>query len=458
MKCKNCGATFSGMTCPVCGHKQLKNAECSVCFTRLFPSQEYCPKCGSPTLYRKTNDVKRITPDTIVHSKESHNFDTVSESYDYKKDAYQYQEDCKKQNVISFASIFEPLKNNKFNYQKLKDNKFNNQEYQKIKKASQKRVIPVPVIVISVFLVLCIISTTIFVENTSVDDNIVGNMELSDFVLDTDTRQSEYNYYANGNSLSYAYDHQLFVSTYDGIMVYQPDEDPFLLVDDIDCKDLYVNENGVYYKNIDDEYVVYHDGAREVLLDGVEQCYQLGQDIIYLDYTGLLLRYHIDKQATEILFQNVSSFIVDDVNQIILLYDDDLEETLIDFSGEVLMENMTETFNEGYFSNGYLYFEDVDAINRQDVMSGKVESVFENTNYNSFAFTKKNENDILYVITQEGTLEVYSSDGDGDMIAICEDVESFYPIGDKVVFYCYDSDYNRTFYIGDIEGNFARLE
>lgn len=98
MKCRNCGAVHSGLVCPVCGHKNLKKARCSVCFTILFPGQETCPKCGSPTIYRQKHDIQNIP-------------NQLNESYDYKKDAYHYENDNNKASIMSFASIFDPLRN-----------------------------------------------------------------------------------------------------------------------------------------------------------------------------------------------------------------------------------------------------------------------------------------------------------------------------------------------------------
>ena len=457
MKCRNCGATSSGITCPVCGHRQLKKAECSVCFTTLFPGQEYCPKCGSPTVYRKTDNVKRITPDTIVHSYDSHNYDTVSESYDYKKDAYDYNEDDKKPNIMTFASIFEPLKSNKYSYHR----------YQRPIKTSKKRVVPVSIIVLSIFIIICTVSTVVFVENVSLDhgietifnddEDMEGNVEFNDFVLNRDTTQSEYNYYVNGDGLSFVYNNQLYIADDDGIMVYQPNEEPFLLIDDIDCCYLYVNDDGVYYKNIENRYIVDNGDEREVLLENVDKCYQLGQDIIYLDHNGQLTHYNIDTKSKTPLFQNAYDFIVDDVNRRIIVSDNDIHTTLIDFSGQILKENVMDLSYDDYFSNGYLYFRYFEAISRKDVMNEEVETILENENYYTFVLTKKDEQNILYGKTDNDVLETWD-DEDNDFTHIHNDVEKFYPVGDKVVFYIYDSDYSRIFYIADMNGNYARLE
>lgn len=86
MKCKYCGVEIgNSLKCHLCGHKQIGKTTCPVCSKLIYPYQEYCSNCGSPTIYCKDHTIKKVTPDTIVHSEQSHNYNTVSESYDYKK-------------------------------------------------------------------------------------------------------------------------------------------------------------------------------------------------------------------------------------------------------------------------------------------------------------------------------------------------------------------------------------
>lgn len=135
MKCRNCGATHNGLVCPVCGHKNLKKARCSVCFTILFPGQDTCPKCGSPTVYRQKHDIQN-----------THN--QFNESYNYKKDAYHYDNDNSKASVMSFASIFDPLRNHP--------------DLRHLSKKNKQQSIPGIVILILLFIAFSIFSTIIF--------------------------------------------------------------------------------------------------------------------------------------------------------------------------------------------------------------------------------------------------------------------------------------------------------
>ena len=96
MKCKYCGVEIgNSLECHLCGHKQIGKTTCPVCSKLIYPYQEYCSNCGSPTIYRKSEPIKKVTPDTSVHSEASHNYHTVSESYDYKKNAYDYKKPFK---------------------------------------------------------------------------------------------------------------------------------------------------------------------------------------------------------------------------------------------------------------------------------------------------------------------------------------------------------------------------
>lgn len=458
MKCRNCGATSNGLTCPVCGHKQLKKAECPVCFTTLYSNQEYCPNCGSPTIYRKKDDIKKITPDTIIHSQSSHNYHTRSESYNYKEDAYDYNEDYKKPDVMRFSSIFEPLKK-KNNYQR----------FQSSIKTTKTRVVPKALIVLSIVLIVFIAATVIYVENASFADSISffsnntvddGNVDLDHFVFDNNTTQGEYNHNIKNDGLSYVYNHQLYIADFEGIKVYQEDNSSQLLVDDNDCSYLYVNDRGVYYKNLDDEYCVYDVNGRTALLYDVNECYQLGSDIIYLDNASSLSIYNIDTGARSYLYNNVYGFTVDDVNRRILVFDGDYNAMMIDFNGQVLVDDFADVYfyYDDYFVNGYLYSTDFyDGIYCRDVVSGEKHAVLEGEYYD-FTITYKDDKEIIYGKNDDDYLKVYYNDDGETFVNIHEDVEGFYGNGDKVVFYVYDEDYYRVFYVADIEGNYVRLQ
>lgn len=63
MKCKYCGAEIgNSIECHLCGHKQIGKTTCPVCSKLIYPYQEYCSNCGSPTIYRKSDPIKKSNP------------------------------------------------------------------------------------------------------------------------------------------------------------------------------------------------------------------------------------------------------------------------------------------------------------------------------------------------------------------------------------------------------------
>lgn len=458
MKCKNCGAISNGITCPVCGHKQLKRAECSVCFTYIFPGQEYCPKCGNPSIYRKMDNVKKITPDTIVHSEYSHNYNTSSESYNYKEDAYDYNEDKQKPNVITFASIFEPLKNSA-------KNKYRSQSYHNTRKTKKKRVVPIFLTIISIILVLVLSSFVVIIQNERLRDNISefftsddeGNAYFNDFVFAENTTQSEYNHNVIDNGLAYVYNQQLYIASDDGITVYEPYAEPHVIIEDDECCYLYVNEKGVFYKNISGDYIVNNSHEMRILVNDVDTCYQLDDEIIYLDKNENLAIYNINTDLTTMLYNNVFNYAVDDVNKRIIVSSHNGETVLIDFTGHIIKDNMMTLSYGDHFVDGYLYFRDFDINYYKDIMSNEAITVLEDVDYYSFSITKNDDQILLYGKDNNDSLQVFC-DEKGTFIDIHDDVEGFYANNNKVVFYTYDSSYNRIFYISDSDGNYTRLQ
>lgn len=180
MKCRNCGAEIgNSLECHLCGHKQVGKITCPVCSKLIYPYQEYCSNCGSPTIYRNTETIKKITPDTSVHSEASHNYHTVSESYDYKKNAYDYKDSLKK------VKQYIPIQKNNLNTEK--------------NKSFIKSMIGVIMSVCFIFIpIVEIIIDAISGDGSEKGDIISfddhGNSELSSIQLQQDTSRSDYNY------------------------------------------------------------------------------------------------------------------------------------------------------------------------------------------------------------------------------------------------------------------------
>lgn len=147
MKCRNCGATYRGIACPVCGQKHLKKTRCSVCFTLLFPGQQTCPKCGSPTIYRQSHDIQVDCHTSSSTNLQHNNYDYNKNAYNYKKEAYHYNEEKVNATVMSFASIFDPLRQRPVSHKQSKNNNSFSLS---------------GLIVLLLFIAFCIFSTMIF--------------------------------------------------------------------------------------------------------------------------------------------------------------------------------------------------------------------------------------------------------------------------------------------------------
>ena len=62
MKCKYCGVEIgNSLLSYLCVQNNFANT-CLVCSKLIYPYQEYCSNCGSPTIYRKSEPIKKGTP------------------------------------------------------------------------------------------------------------------------------------------------------------------------------------------------------------------------------------------------------------------------------------------------------------------------------------------------------------------------------------------------------------
>lgn len=437
MKCRNCGGDLHGLTCPVCGHKQFKKVQCTVCYTNIFPGQEYCPRCGSPTIYRRKDEVKKITPDTIYHSEESHNYHTVSESYDYKKNAYHYQEQTKKP---TFSSLLKSTKQTKKTYQK------------------KNKVVPIFLTVLSAVLILVFATSFILFEVLHNAGYTFQETTSLDHFSYINTSQDEYNDNVNQESLAYVYDEKMYICQYDGIYVFEEGKKGYKIVDSYDCRYLYVNDEGLYYvkNNI---FNVYRDNQVYELISDVEKCYQYGQSVIYKNSQNELYYDQLDdtQQEAHFIAKDVDDFYVDDVNQRVLVYNEGYYK-LYDFQGQVLKNDFDFYQYERplYFRQGALIYKERDYIYYDD-LKGNSESFFScDEDCYRFAFTYHDNQPCLFVLNDDDEFLGLTLEGEGLVeYYIEDDVERFYVSGGQTIYYLYDDDYNRVYYIANIEGERA---
>ena len=449
MKCKYCGAEIgNSIECHLCGHKQIGKTTCPVCSKLIYPYQEYCSNCGSPTIYRKSEPIKKVTPDTSVHSEASHNYHTVSESYDYKKNAYDYKKPFKNLNK------YVPIQKNKktFNHPNVRKN---------------KRIVKIIIGIIVAFnLIIPIAGAIIGIigdnletgETTSFDDS--GNTDLTSFNLSQDSSRGDYNQnFTNSDGGAFVYQNKLYISLNGQLIKYDAHFENSEVLEESSCDHIYVDDRGCFYENDSDFVFLDFNGKRKTLLNEVSHCYVLDQKIFYIkDETLYCLT--IDENMNEIdnkkIKDNIYEFTIDDQNQRILCTNTDYESQLIDFNGTTL-KNKMNSYEDGYFIDGFLYYREYDGVYKTDFSNDEGELVQAASDIYRFGVGQDEENEkvIVYGENYDNVLNAYFDD---DSYALYDDARDFYIIGEKVIFFTYDDDYTRHYFISSYDGEYAPFE
>lgn len=449
MKCKYCGAEIgNSIECHLCGHKQIGKTTCPVCSKLIYPYQEYCSNCGSPTIYRKSEPIKKVTPDTSVHSEASHNYHTVSESYDYKKNAYDYKKPFKNLNK------YVPIQKNKktFNHPNVRKN---------------KRIVKIIIGIIVAFnLIIPIAGAIIGIigdnletgETTSFDDS--GNTDLTSFNLSQDSSRGDYNQnFTNSDGGAFVYQNKLYISLNGQLIKYDAHFENSEVLEESSCDHIYVDDRGCFYENDSDFVFLDFNGKRKTLLNEVSHCYVLDQKIFYIkDETlyCLTIDENINVIDNQKIKDNIYEFTVDDQNQRILCTNTDYESQLTDFNGTTL-KNKMNSYEDGYFIDGFLYYREYDGIYKTDFSNDEGELVQAASDIYRFGVGQDEENEkvIVYGENYDNVLNAYFDD---DSYALYDDARDFYIIGEKVIFFTYDDDYTRHYFISSYDGEYAPFE
>lgn len=449
MKCKYCGAEIgNSIECHLCGHKQIGKTTCPVCSKLIYPYQEYCSNCGSPTIYRKSEPIKKVTPDTSVHSEASHNYHTVSESYDYKKNAYDYKKPFKNLNK------YVPIQKNKktFNHPNVRKN---------------KRIVKIIIGIIVAFNLIIPIAGAIIgiigdsletVETTSFDDS--GNTDLTSFNLSQDSSRGDYNQnFTNSDGGAFVYQNKLYISLNGQLIKYDAHFENSEFLEESSCDHIYVDDRGCFYENDRDFVFLDFNGKRKTLLNEVSHCYVLDQKIFYIkDETlyCLTIDENINVIDNQKIKDNIYEFTVDDQNQRILCTNTDYESQLIDFNGTTL-KNKMNSYEDGYFIDGFLYYREYDGVYKTDFSNDEGELVQAASDIYRFGVGQDEESEkvIVYGENYDNVLNAYFDD---DSYALYDDARDFYIIGEKVIFFTYDDDYTRHYFISSYDGEYAPFE
>lgn len=450
MKCKYCGVEIgNSLECHLCGHKQIGKTTCPVCSKLIYPYQEYCSNCGSPTIYRKSEPIKKVTPDTSVHSEASHNYHTVSESYDYKKNAYDYKKPFKDLNK------YVPIQKNKktFNHPNVRKNK-------RIVKIIIGIIVTFNLIIPIAGAIIGIIGDSLETDETTSSFDGNGNTDLSSFNLSQDNSRGDYNQnFTNSDGGAFVYQNKLYISLNGQLIKYDAHFENSEVLEESSCDHIYVDDRGCFYENDSDFIFLDFNGKRKTLLNEVSHCYVLDQKIFYIkDETLYCLT--IDENMNEIdnkkMVDDTYEFNVDDQNQHILYTNNDYESKLIDFNGTSLKKNV-DNYGNAYFIDGFLYYREYDGIYKTDFSSDEGELVQAASDIYRFGVGQDEENEkvIVYGENYDNVLNAYFDD---DIYALYDDARDFYIIGDKVIFFTYDDHYTRHYFISSYDGEYAPFE
>lgn len=450
MKCKYCGVEIgNSLECHLCGHKQIGKTTCPVCSKLIYPYQEYCSNCGSPTIYRKSEPIKKVTPDTSVHSEASHNYHTVSESYDYKKNAYDYKKPFKDLNK------YVPIQKNKktFNHPNVRKNK-------RIVKIIIGIIVTFNLIIPIAGAIIGIIGDSLETDETTSSFDGNGNTDLSSFNLSQDSSRGDYNQnFTNSDGGAFVYQNKLYISLNGQLIKYDAHFENSEVLEESSCDHIYVDDRGCFYENDSDFIFLDFNGKRKTLLNEVSHCYVLDQKIFYIkDETLYCLT--IDENMNEIdnkkMVDDTYEFNVDDQNQHILYTNNDYESKLIDFNGTSLKKNV-DNYGNAYFIDGFLYYREYDGIYKTDFSSDEGELVQAASDIYRFGVGQDEENEkvIVYGENYDNVLNAYFDD---DSYALYDDARDFYIIGDKVIFFTYDDHYTRHYFISSYDGEYAPFE
>lgn len=450
MKCKYCGVEIgNSLECHLCGHKQIGKTTCPVCSKLIYPYQEYCSNCGSPTIYRKSEPIKKVTPDTSVHSEASHNYHTVSESYDYKKNAYDYKKPFKDLNK------YVPIQKNKktFNHPNVRKNK-------RIVKIIIGIIVAFNLIIPIAGAIIGFIGDSLETDETTSSFDGNGNTDLSSFNLSQDSSRGDYNQnFTNSDGGAFVYQNKLYISLNGQLIKYDAHFENSEVLEESSCDHIYVDDRGCFYENDSDFIFLDFNGKRKTLLNEVSHCYVLDQKIFYIkDETLYCLT--IDENMNEIdnkkMVDDTYEFNVDDQNQHILYTNNDYESKLIDFNGTSLKKNV-DNYGNAYFIDGFLYYREYDGIYKTDFSSDEGELVQAASDIYRFGVGQDEENEkvIVYGENYDNVLNAYFDD---DSYALYDDARDFYIIGDKVIFFTYDDHYTRHYFISSYDGEYAPFE
>lgn len=430
MKCRHCGYTIDhGIVCPLCGKKNIGPEHCAVCDAIIYPGQEYCNHCGTPSSHRKmpTLDVSKGAFDLNKQSQTNHSY-TFQEGYNYKDNAYDFKEKAKQR-------IDKRWQKNTFNL---------NIKPQKVL---------IGVFIISLF-VVSILFSALTDRNHVADARVeMGNTPITTLHVNGETN----NLAKQANAWQTAY------SFMDGDTIYLAGDfvwktnrefSEAVLFEEYVCGGMYIKDPYWYYVDFGNELCRYHSETGEVeeLAHRIEASYMVDSRIYYVNDNHDLYYYDVDTdEKSDVIVNKVMSFYVDEKQESI--YYISLLGHLVQYDVENSQSREYKNIQGDNFivdGNTLYIYDGINNIYCYDLQTEEVVDSIQCGSIRYFAYY----NGMYVYLDFTGT--VYKVTTDSQAIQISSPdlfVNAFQIQGDRLFMRTLQND--SVWYVCDFDGNFA---
>lgn len=434
MKCRNCGYTFHGVTCPLCGKKNIGAKRCSVCGEVVYPGNSRCLHCGNPVRDDTHTIAKTSSTTTDKHTSKSYMY-TFDEGYDYKKNAYSFKESIKKQHKKHSINLQGPL------------------------------IQALVIIVVSAIIIVAVgLSYNDNTEEYNIPEEVVGNADEGNTDLESLTitgyispLQKQCNY-ANTQVVAMQGEDIYF----NEIDLYKTNRN-FSLYDKVENigvdSNFYIDGDLIYYVDWISGVCVRNNGVQTILDEKGRNLQKIGQKLYYQDENNKLYCYDIGEQKSRVIRKDIYYFYIDESSEIIYFIDTDYYMNKMELDGTDAIELGIEALSfivdgsmlyvKQWGDNADYYLKAYDMEQKAYTLEYRENNIIDMARYeDSFIFS--DDNGKLYrKFDNREELELLF---DGN-----KEIYSFQLIGNKIVIGVFDENYFIYWYLLDYDGQYARI-
>lgn len=399
MRCDNCGNQYQGnFTCPVCGHHQGSVSHCNVCSTIIYPGIQQCPNCGSPTKYAKKVDVNQK-----YHSSNTSNNYTKQSNYS----AQQYKKEISR-NKTKFDK-------NKF----LNNRKKSNYAKTDIKNKLRKFISIIVFVTIAFSFI-----TNIFFEE---DETSIVDIEKIEITSDNTDLMLAGNF--QQYATSFLLEDDVYIGSNYRLTKTNRQLDSFKEIEDLGNAYLYVEDQYVYYADVND-YLRYNQETSEV-----ESLFTFDKILPIKNHRFLYTNdsnnelYLYNNGTSNRILNNYINYLAYDYQTDLIYYSSGNDYIgVIDLNGSFKTTYDIYLQSQMYVDDGLLYYQDFDGIHCFDTNSNEDTIILEE-DVDQFTIV---DNGILYTNINR-QLRYYNQDKP-DNYLISENVSNFNVLGNTVIY------------------------